>query len=150
MNLKERLKAAMEKMAEIKEAVEKGEKSADELAACIEEVKGLQAQVKAADEAEQLINSLGPVNVLADTEEQEPTYKSVGEYAAAMLKKAGANAKSKFNVTAAEFKAAGVMKIPSSIQPALTDVDTRIVEGYRRPLLIADLFATERVLSLFL
>ena len=37
------------------------------------------------------------------------------------------------------------MKIPSSIQPALTDVDTRIVEGYRRPLLIADLFATERI-----
>ena len=62
-----------------------------------------------------------------------------------MVKKAGATAKSKFNVTAAEFKAAGVMKLPSSIQPALTDVDTRIVEGYRRPLLIADLFSTERI-----
>lgn len=145
MNLKEKLKAAMDKMAEIKAAVESGEKKADELAQAIDNVKALQAEVKAAEEAETLIKSLGTKDIPEEKENETMEYKTLGEYVAAKVKESGANAKEKVDVTAAEFKSAAIMKIPESIAPALTDVDKRIVEGYRRPLLIADLFSSERI-----
>ena len=59
MNLKERLIEAQGALAEIKTAVEAGEKSADDLQAAIENVKSIQSQIDAADEAETLIKSLG-------------------------------------------------------------------------------------------
>ena len=145
MNLRELLKKAMENMANVKAAVESGEKSADDLTEAIKEVEAIQAKIKAADDAEKLMNSLGTKDVLDEKGDDEPKYKTIGEYAAAMVKEAGAKAGEKFNVSAVDFKAAAVMDTPSSISPALTDVDTRIVEGYRRPLLIADLFGTERI-----
>ena len=72
-------------------------------------------------------------------------YKTIGEKVAAQVKESGVSPKQKFNVNVPNLKVAAVMDTPSSISPATTDVDKRIVEGYRRPLLIADLFGAERI-----
>lgn len=146
MNLKEQLKKAMENMANIKAAVESGEKSADDLTEAIKEVEAIQAKIKAADDAEKLMNSLGTKDVPDEKGTDEPKYRTLGEKAAAKAKEKGVSGRDIFQVTVEGRKSAAPMTIPSSIQPALTDVDTRIVEQPRRQLLIRDLFS-EEVLS---
>lgn len=143
--LKKALEEAKKNMAEIKAAVEKGEKTAEDLQAAIDAVKDAQEKLKAAEAAEKLMESFGTIDVKEEGEEGEAKAKSIGEKAAEAVKASGASAKAKVDVTVDGVKSASVMTLPSSIQPALTDVDTRIVEGYRRPLLIADLFSTERI-----
>ena len=147
MPLKERLKKAMAEMAEVKTAVEKGEKSAGDLQKAIDAVKAVQAQISAAEAAEELMKGLqAPESAPADQEDKKVTYKTIGENVAAKAAESKGNIKEQnYHVVVSGLKAAAVMTIPSSINPALTDVDTRIVEGYRRPLLISDLFGTERI-----
>ena len=143
MNLKKALEEARKNLAEIKTAVENGEKKAEDLEAAIEAVKVAQKNLEAAEAAEALMKSLGTADV--PSENEEPAAKSIGEQVAAAVKAQGVSAKTKFNVSAHGEKSAAVMTTPSSISPALTDIDKRIVEGYRRPLLIADLFSVERI-----
>lgn len=145
MNLKEMLKKAMENMANVKAALEAGEKTADDLNDAIKAVEEIKAKMKAAEDAENLIKSLGTKTVSKEEDEDEVKHRSLGEYAASVVKSSKASAKQKFDITAPEFKAAATMLTPDSVKPALTDIDTRIVEGYRRPLLIADLFSTEKI-----
>lgn len=145
MTLLERLEEAKTELASVKTAVEAGEKSADDLETAIKSVKDVQAQIDAADKAEELIKGLEAVNTdNADTEDKAVEYKTIGEHVAAQIKEAGIHAKQKFNYTAPAFKAAAPMVIPSGVKPAITDYDTNVV-GYRRPLLVADLFSTERI-----
>lgn len=146
MNLLEKLAEAKENLTQVKAAVEAGEKSAEDLSEAIETVKTLQSQIKAADEAEALMKALEtPKEEKAEKEEKTMEYKTIGEQVAAQVKESGASPKQKFNVNVPNLKAAAVMDTPSSISSAITDVDKRIVEGYRRPLLIADLFGAERI-----
>lgn len=148
MNLKERFEAAKAELADIKASVEAGEKTADDLQNAITAVKDIQEQIKAADEAESLMKGLEtPKEEKADKEEEEKKmeYKTIGEQVAAKVTEAQVDPKQKFNIAVPNLKSAAVMDTPGSISPALTDVDTRIVEGYRRPLLIADLFGAERI-----
>lgn len=145
MTLNEKLTEAKDQLAEIKAAVEAGEKSAEDLAGAIENVKTAQANVDAADQADALIKSLGSNEGKANESEETMEYKNIGEHVAAHLKEANIDKRQKFNYTAPAYKVAAVMDTPSSISPAVTDVDKRIVEGYRRPLLIADLFSSERI-----
>ena len=49
MNLKEMLKEAMDTLKNVKAAVEKGEKTADDLQQATDAVKDLQAKIKAAE-----------------------------------------------------------------------------------------------------
>ena len=56
MTLKERFEAAKTALAEVKSAVEAGEKSADDLQSAIAEFESAQAQIKAAEEAEKIID----------------------------------------------------------------------------------------------
>ena len=142
MTLKEKLHEAELNLKSVKESVESGEKSAEDLNTAIEAVKTAQANLKAAEDAEAMIKSMGTKTVEKETEEVK-SFQNIGEQVADAVK--GASSKEKFDITVPGVKAAGVMTIPSSIQPALTDVDKRIVEGYRRPLLIADLFSSERI-----
>ena len=143
MTLLEKLTEAKDQLAEVKAAVETGEKSADDLAQAIENVKAAQANVDAADQADELIKSLGTNET--DTQEGENMeYKSIGEHVAAHVKEAGINPKQKFNYTAPAFKAAAPMLVPSGVKPAITDYDKNVY-GARRPLLVADLFSTERI-----
>ena len=58
MTLKERFEAAKTALAEVKSAVEAGEKSAEDLQGAITELETVQAQIKAADEAEALMKGL--------------------------------------------------------------------------------------------
>lgn len=72
MKLKERLIEAQGQLAEIKAAVEAGERSADDLSAAIDNVKNIQSQISAADEAENLIKSLGaPKDAPAEKENEK-------------------------------------------------------------------------------
>ena len=71
MNLTEKLAAAKDELAEVKAAVENGEKNADELEKSIEAVKSAQADVDAADEAEELIESLGTKNNTEANQEEK-------------------------------------------------------------------------------
>lgn len=146
MNLLEKLAEAKENLTQVKAAVEAEEKSAEDLSEAIETVKTLQSQIKAADEAEALMKALEkPKEEKAEKEEKTMEYKTIGEKVAAQVKESGVSPKQKFNVNVPNLKVAAVMDTPSSISPATTDVDKRIVEGYRRPLLIADLFGAERI-----
>ena len=145
MTLLEKLEDAKSQLAEIKTAVENGEKNADDLSAAIENVKAAQANVDAADEAAKMIKALGTKeNETAEQEGNTMEYKNIGEFVAGQVKEANINVKQKFNFTAPAFKAAAVMTIPSSINPALVDYDKNVV-GFRRPLMVADLFSTERI-----
>lgn len=144
MSLADILEKAKEDLAKVKTAVENGEKSAEDLQTAIDAVKDAQAKVDAADDAQKLIKSLGSNEGEANKEGKKMA-KNIGEHVAENIKEAGIDPKQKFNLTIPAFKAAAVMDTPSAIAPALTDVDTRIVEGYRRPLLIADLFSQEHI-----
>lgn len=145
MTLLERLAEAKNTLASVKAAVEVGEKSAEDLQQAIESVKSIQKDIDAADEAAELMKGLEtPKEEPADQEDKKVTYKTIGEQVAAKMNEVKDGIKEKnFNLIVPNLKSAAVMETPSSISPALTDVDTRIVEGYRRPLLIADLFSTE-------
>lgn len=148
MNLKDKLKAALKTLESVKAAVEKGEKTADDLQKATNAVKDIQAMIKAAEEAENLLSGLkGNYEGKPDNDAHEVERKSLGEIVAAKVKSAGVNMKERnFSVAIAGLsKSADVMATPPSISPALTDVDRRIVEGYRRQLLIADLFGAERI-----
>ena len=146
MTLLEKLAEAKENLTQVKAAVEAEEKTADELNDAIKAVKDIQSQVTAADEAEELIKGLeGPIEEKAEQEEKKVEFKTIGEQVAEQVKDAGISAKRKFNVNVPNLKVAAPMDTPSSISPALTDVDIRIVEGYRRPLVVADLFSTETI-----
>ena len=72
MTLKERFEAAKAALAEVKSAVEAGEKSAEDLQTAITELETVQAQIKAADEAEALMKGLEtPTAEKADKENIE-------------------------------------------------------------------------------
>lgn len=145
MTLKERLIEAQESLAEVKAAVEAGEKSADDLQNAIENVKGIQSQIDAADEAKKLIDGLkSEKNEAAEQEEKTVEYTNLGEHVAAHIKEAELDHSKKFNWTAPAFKAAAPMVIPSGVKPAITEYDKNVY-GVRRPLVVADLFSSERI-----
>lgn len=148
MKLKERYAQAMRELKEVKEAVEKGEKTAEDMQKAIQAVNDAKAALDAAEEAEKLMKGLENFKAeKADLEEAKKTvYKTIGEQVAAKAAEAKDRVKNQdYHVIVPGLKAAAVMETPSSINPALVDVDTRIVEGYRRPLLIADLFGAENI-----
>ena len=72
MTLKEKFEAAKAALTEVKSAVEAGEKSAEDLQSAITELETVQAQIKAADEAEALMKGLEtPTAEKADKENIE-------------------------------------------------------------------------------
>ena len=145
MNLLEKLAEAKENLTQVKAAVEAEEKSAEDLSTAIEEVKGLQAQIKAADEAEELMKALEtPKEEKAEKEEKTMEYKSLGEFVAAQVKDAEYDPRDRKPFTTKPFKAAAPMTIPSGVKPAITTYDENVY-GNRAELLIADLFASENI-----
>lgn len=145
MTLKERLEEAKTNLAAVKAAVEAGEKSAEDLQGAIDAVKGVQAQIKAANEAEELMKGLkAPAEAKAEQEEKAMQYKTLGEFAAAKVKEANIDSSHKINFTTPAFKAAAPMLIPSDVKPAITTYDTNVV-ATRRELMVADLFSSERI-----
>ena len=145
MTIEERLKAAKAALEEVKKAVEAGEKKAEDLTKAMEDVKSIQAEKKAAEEADALIKSMGnPVATPADPKPAAKTARNIGEFVANEFKKSNINVKEKFDKSV-EYKAAAVMDIPSSVSGATTEYEKTVIEGYRRNLMIADLFSTAQI-----
>ena len=142
MTLQEKLDAALENL---KALTADEETKADDLNEASKAVEDLQAQIKAADDAQAILKSLEtPAEEPADMEVKKVEYTNLGEFVAESVKNANIDKHVKFNHTAPAFKVAAPMVIPTSVKPAITDYDKNIV-GYRRPLLVADLFASERI-----
>ena len=144
MNLKDKLTEAQENLAEVKTAVENGEKSADELEEAIDNVKTAQKNVEAADEAATLIKSLGTKDVPEENETEGKTMKNIGENFVEAVK--AAEVGKRFNIAAPEFKAAtDTQTSPSGAVDFATTFDKVVVEGTRVPLVIRDLFGAETI-----
>ena len=78
MTLKEKLVEAQNNLKNVMEAVNKGEKTAEDLKAATEAVKEVQEKIKAADEAEKLLAGLKtPANDPADNEDKEAEFKTL-------------------------------------------------------------------------
>lgn len=146
MTLKERFEAAKSALVEVKSAVEAGEKSADDLQNAVTEFESVQAQMKAADEAEKLISGLKKdITAPADNEKEEKAMaKTLGENFVEAVKSAQIG--KKFNVIAPAFKAAtDTQTSPAGAVDFATTFDKTVVEAARVPLVVRDLFGAENI-----
>ena len=146
MTLKERFEAAKTALAEVKSAVEAGEKSAEDLQSAITELETVQAQIKAADEAEALMKGLEiPKAEKADKEEEKKmAVKTIGEHFVETIKEQ--NVGKRFDLTAPAFKAAtDTQTSPAGAVDFATTFDKTVVEAARVPLVIRDLFGAETI-----
>ena len=145
MTIEERLKAAKAALEEVRKAVEAGEKKAEDLTKAMKDVKDIMAEKKAAEEADTMIKSFAtPETKPAEKTPEKENFKTIGEYVANEFKKSNIDVKEKFDKSIA-CKAAAVMDIPSSVSGATTQIEKEVIPGYRRELLIADLFSTEQI-----
>lgn len=139
MTLKEKFEDAKKNLELVKTAVESGEKSADDLASAIDEVKGIQSSMEAVAAAELLKKSLAPVKEAPA--EKGARANTIGEQVAQDIQ----NVNVKQRHLDMQIKVAAPMVIPSSVVPAITDYDRNIVPGFRRQFTIKDLFGSERI-----
>ena len=144
MNLKEMLKEAMDTLKNVKAAVEKGEKTADDLQQATDAVKDLQAKIKAAEAADKILNDIGTPE---EKEGEKPKQaKNLGENFVNFVK--ANQIGKKFNVVAPEFKTySDVQKTPttSGVSAYATTYDRNVVTAPRVGLVIRDLFAAETI-----
>ena len=146
MTLNERFEAAKTALAEVKSAVEAGEKSAEDLQSAITELETVQAQIKAADEAEALMKGLETPKVeKADKEVEEKTMpRTLGENFVEEIKKQTIGKKFDLNIPA--FKAAtDTQTSPEGAVDFATTFDKTVVEAARVPLVVRDLFGAENI-----
>ena len=146
MTLKERFEAAKTALAEVKSAVEAGDKTAEDLQGAITELETVQAQIKAADEAEALMKGLEtPKAEKADKEEEKKmAVKTIGEHFVETIKEQ--NVGKRFDLTASAFKAAtDTQTSPAGAVDFATTFDKTVVEAARVPLVIRDLFGAETI-----
>ena len=149
MNLKEMLKEAIKKMTSLKAEVERGEKSAEDLQAAVDEVKDLQAKIKAAEAADALIGAIGAPEEKKDPEGHVQA-KSLGEnFVNAVKKKGKIVARESFNIIAPAFEKAAddVQMTPTTagVSAYATTYDRNVVTAPRVPLVIRDLFGSETI-----
>ena len=141
MSLMEKLAKAKEELAEVKTAVENGEKGADELSAAIDGVKAAQAKLDAANEAEKLLKSLGTADGSAKNEGgADVAAKTLGEHFVA-FKKSHENADNR--IIATPFKAAGDPTPSTGLVP--TQFDNEPVRRVAAPLTVLDLFGRKSI-----
>ena len=146
MTLKERFEAAKTALAEVKSAVEAGDKTAEDLQGAITELETVQAQVKAADEAEALMKGLEtPKAEKADKEEEKKAMpRTLGENFVEAIKNQQIGKKFDLNVPA--FKAAtDTQTSPAGAVDFATTFDKTVVEAARVPLVVRDLFGAENI-----
>ena len=147
MTLKERFEAAKTALAEVKSAVEAGEKSADDLQSAIAEFESAHAQIKAAEEAENLIKGLeAPKNEKADKEMEEIIMpKNLGDHFVNFVKESQHG--KKFDLAAPVYvkAATDIQTSPAGAVDFATTFDKNVVTGARTPLVIRDLFGAETI-----
>jgi HK97 family phage major capsid protein len=144
MTLIDQLNEAKAGLAEVKSAVENGEKGADELSAAIEGVKAAQAKVDAANEAQELLKALGNHEEATDasdtSEKGAKMAKTLGEHFVEFRKSHPA---ADNRIIATPFKAAGD-PTPSTGLVA-TQFDREPVRRVAAPLNVLDLFAKKTI-----
>lgn len=145
MNLKEMLKKAMENMANVKAAVEAGEKTVEDLNEAIKSVEDLQAKIKAADDAEKLIKSLGTKDVPNENETEKAKARTLGDSFVEFVKKMKFG--KSFNLVAPVYVKANTdtQTSPSGAVDFATTYDKNVVEAARVPLAVRDLFGAENI-----
>ena len=140
MTLLEKLDEAK---ANLKAMTENSETKTEDLNEAIKSVEDIQAQIDAADKAEELMKSLAHEEVKeADTEEEKMEYNTLGEFAAANVKEANLDPRKRIDYVTPAFKAAAAMTIPSGVKPAITTYDANVY-GNRSELMVEDLFSSE-------
>jgi len=144
MTLIDQLNEAKASLAEVKTAVENGEKGADELSTAIDGVKAAQAKVDAANEAQELLKGLN--STVEDTDASDTAEKgaamakSLGEHFVE-FKKSHEAADNRYIAT--PFKAAGD-PTPSTGLVA-TEFDREPVRRVAAPLTVLDLFGRKTI-----
>ena len=147
MNLKAQRAAAIKAAQEIIAKAQAESRAltaeeASEVEAKEAEVKSLTEKIEAAEKSDALmarIEAMAPVDEKSGDE--KPAAKTIGEH---FVKSVGAQALevkgSRYTLSAPEFKAAADTQLaPGALSPAVTQVDTNFVQGFRRRLTIADL-----------
>ena len=142
MTLMEKLAEAKSNLAEVKEAVENGEKGAEELSEAIEGVKSAQAKVDAAEEAEALMKKLGTAEETIQPAEKEATMpaKTLGEH---FVKFREEHPDIDNRIAATPFKAAGDPTLSTNLVP--TQYEPEPVRRIAAPLSVLDLFAKKTI-----
>lgn len=142
MTLMENLAEAKTNLAEVKAAVENGEKGVEELSNAIEGVKAAQAKVDAANEAQELLKALGTGEGPAtDTAEKGASMaKSLGEHFVE-FRKAHPAADNRY--VAPAFKTAGDPTTTTNL--VATQFDREPVRRVAAPLSVLDLFAKKTI-----
>jgi HK97 family phage major capsid protein len=146
MNLKEKLKEAIETLTNVKKAVEKGEKSAADLQEAIDKVQELQEKLKAAEDAENILNTIGTTG--EKNPEKPMQAKNLGEHFANVVRQKGRIAtREGFNIIAPDFvkAASDVQMSPAGAVDFATTFDRNVVTAARTPLVIRDLFGAETI-----
>ena len=142
MTLMDQLNDAKAELAEVKTAVENGEKGAEELSSAIEGVKAAQAKVDAANEAQELLKALGTGEGPASdiSEKGAVMAKSLGEHFVEFRKSHPA-ADNRYIAT--PFKAAGDPTLSTGL--VATEFDREPVRRVAAPLSVLDLFAKKSI-----
>lgn len=144
MNLKEKLAALKKQAEELLPQVAAGDavamKQAEKLAADIEET---QALIEKAEEFQAKLKGIGAIGSKKREDGDAP--RTLGEFAAAAVKKSGVKSGEQFSVSAGTFvkAAASPMVTPSAVSGKLEDMQERLYEGPRRRLVVADLLGQE-------
>lgn len=144
MTLMDKLNEAKAELAEVKSAVENGEKGAEDLSAAIDGVKAAQAKVDAANEAQELLNSLGGNGGASDAsdtaEKGAKMAKSLGEHFVEFKKSHEA---ADNRIIATPFKAAGDPTTSANV--VATEFDREPVRRVAAPLTVLDLFTRKTI-----
>lgn len=143
--MKERQAEIKANLLDLQSQIESGDaeaiKTAGELS---DEYEQLEARIKDAEKAAKLLERIGRGDD-SDTPEVGEKYKTVGEKAAAMVKAAGITPENHGAIIAALEKSASDPHLDpaSGYIGAIQEVDYTILQGVRRPLTVAGLFAVE-------
>lgn len=144
MNLKDKLDALKKQAEEIMPKVADGDKVAMAKAAKLaDEIEKVSAELKAAEDFEAKVKGIGVIGAKNEKTSDQP--RTLGDFVAAGVKSKGIPQKSTVNYgTFTNYKTAGdPMAKPADVDAALADVQERLYEGYRRRLVVADLFGQE-------
>ena len=138
MNLKEKLDAKLDEIAQLKSAVEDGEDVAENLAQAVEDAEEINAAIEETEKAEEMLKTLSTPTVKSVTEE---TPKTLGAFAVKHLDFSGINAgTSKTAGTGYDFKAATDVHMSTPIE-----VVSQNVIDVPRDLQLRSLFGAETI-----
>ena len=140
MNLKEKMDAKLDEIAQLKSALEDGdEEAAENLAQAVEDAEEIKAALEEAEKADEMLKTFSTPTVKTVAEE---TPKTLGAFAAKNLDFAGINAgTSKTAGTAYGFKAATDIHLSTPIEV----VSQNVIDTVPRDLQLRSLFGSETI-----